>query len=63
MKKWDCVPCGYVHKGDSPPEECPVCMAPRNMFEEQSTEDACATEQVPDAAPPARGCGCGGSCR
>lgn len=26
--------CGYVHSGDQPPEQCPVCKAPKNMFTE-----------------------------
>lgn len=23
--KWECIPCGYIHEGDTPPEECPIC--------------------------------------
>ena len=23
--EWKCVNCGYVHKGTTPPTECPVC--------------------------------------
>jgi len=34
MKKWRCILCGYVHEGDQPPYQCPVCGAPRKMFEE-----------------------------
>ena len=25
MKKWKCNVCGYIHEGDTPPEECPLC--------------------------------------
>ena len=25
MSKWVCKVCGYVHEGDIPPEECPIC--------------------------------------
>ena len=25
MKVWRCTVCGYLHKGDEPPEECPQC--------------------------------------
>ena len=25
MKTWRCSVCGYIHKGDKPPEECPQC--------------------------------------
>lgn len=33
MKKWRCTVCGYVHEGESPPEKCPRCGAPREKFE------------------------------
>ncbi len=33
MKKWRCKRCGYIHTGDAPPETCPVCGAPKEMFE------------------------------
>lgn len=42
-KAWRCVVCGYIHHGDAPPDECPVCGAPRSEFEPH-------TEQPP--APP-----------
>ncbi len=32
MKKWICTVCGYVHEGDEPPDECPVCKAPKTQF-------------------------------
>jgi hypothetical protein len=32
MKKWKCTVCGYVHTGDQPPEQCPVCGAPKSRF-------------------------------
>ena len=35
MKKWVCTVCGYVHEGDTPPEQCPVCKAPADKFVEQ----------------------------
>lgn len=31
--KWKCRVCGYVHEGPEPPDECPVCGAPRDMFD------------------------------
>lgn len=31
--KWKCRICGYVHEGPEPPDECPVCGAPRDMFD------------------------------
>jgi len=34
MKKWECSVCGYVHEGETPPEECPVCGAESSAFVE-----------------------------
>ncbi len=34
MKKWRCVICNYIHSGEKPPYQCPVCGAPAKMFEE-----------------------------
>ena len=34
MKKWECTVCGYIHEGDEPPDECPVCAADKSMFVE-----------------------------
>jgi NADPH-dependent 2,4-dienoyl-CoA reductase/sulfur reductase-like enzyme len=33
VNKWKCQLCGYIHEGSEPPEECPVCGAPKDMFE------------------------------
>jgi len=38
MKKWVCQVCGYVHVGDTPPNECPICKAPASKFAEQPAE-------------------------
>lgn len=32
MTIWRCSVCGYEHHGPQPPEECPVCHAPRSAF-------------------------------
>jgi NAD(P)H-nitrite reductase large subunit/rubredoxin len=32
-KHWKCRVCGYVHEGAEPPDECPVCGAPKDMFD------------------------------
>ena len=37
MKKFICSVCGYVYEGDTPPEFCPQCKAPREKFQEQSS--------------------------
>lgn len=31
--KWRCRVCGYVHEGLEPPDECPACGAPKEMFD------------------------------
>lgn len=33
-RKFRCKVCGYVHEGDSAPEQCPVCHQPSSAFEE-----------------------------
>ncbi len=38
MKKWQCTVCGYIHEGDEPPDECPVCGADRSKFIEIVSE-------------------------
>ena len=44
MKKWKCTVCGYIHEGDEPPDECPVCGADRNKFIEMYDEEPTQTE-------------------
>ena len=46
MKKYVCKVCGYVHEGDSAPEQCPVCRVGADKFEEQAEELAWACEHV-----------------
>jgi rubrerythrin len=31
--EWKCSNCGYVHKGKTPPKECPACAHPIGYFE------------------------------
>lgn len=43
MKKWKCSVCNYIHEGDEPPTECPVCGADKDKFievREGSTQPA-----------------------
>lgn len=35
MKKFVCSICGYVHEGNSAPDKCPQCGAPKAKFTEQ----------------------------
>ena len=46
MAKWLCSICGYVHEGDSAPEQCPVCKAPAEKFIKQEGEMSWAAEHV-----------------
>lgn len=49
MNAWRCIVCGYVHRGDEPPETCPVCGAPASDFEpyaEQPAPEAAATAKA-----------------
>ncbi len=36
MATYKCKVCGYVYKGETPPEECPVCKEPASSFEKIS---------------------------
>jgi len=47
MKKWKCTVCGYIYEGDAPPEKCPLCKAPAEMFEEVAEEQEAAVEKKP----------------
>ena len=31
-KRWVCEICGYVHVGEAPPDECPVCGVGKDEF-------------------------------
>ncbi len=44
--KWVCKVCGYVHEGDTPPENCPICKAPSSKFEKLAEERTWAAEHV-----------------
>ena len=44
--KWVCSVCGYVHEGDEPPVQCPVCKVPAEKFTRQSADRAWAAEHI-----------------
>ncbi|MBE5897673.1 MAG: NADH peroxidase [Lachnospiraceae bacterium] len=44
MAKWVCSVCGYVHEGDEPPKECPVCHVGADKFKKQEGEMKLAAE-------------------
>ncbi len=37
MKKFVCGVCGYVHEGDSAPDNCPICGAAKEKFSEMAS--------------------------
>lgn len=46
MAKYVCPVCGYVHEGDQPPAECPVCHVSGDQFRKVEGELALAAEHV-----------------
>ena len=44
MAKWVCPVCGYVHEGNEPPSECPVCHVPGSQFNKVEGELTLASE-------------------
>ena len=46
MAKWVCSVCGYVHEGDTAPEQCPQCKVPAEKFNKQEGEMTWAAEHV-----------------
>ncbi len=46
MAKFVCSVCGYVHEGDSAPEQCPVCKVGADKFTKQDDEMSWAAEHV-----------------
>ena len=46
MKKYVCLVCGYVHEGDAPPAECPICHVPATKFKVMEEEKNWAAEHV-----------------
>jgi len=46
MKKYICKVCGYIHEGDAPPDECPICKVGPEKFEELKDDLAWADEHV-----------------
>lgn len=58
MKRWECTVCGYIHEGEEPPDECPVCSADKSMFVEvieKATPDETSTGQTAESQPESAG--------
>ena len=45
-KRWVCSVCGYVYEGESAPDICPICKAPKEKFIEQGADRTWAAEHV-----------------
>jgi rubredoxin/uncharacterized membrane protein len=45
MKVWQCSVCKYIHRGDSPPEKCPICGVDASKFIE--IDEASIPEKTP----------------
>ena len=43
MKKFVCSVCGYVYEGSEAPDQCPICKAPKEKFNELKGEASFAT--------------------
>ncbi len=50
-QSWLCSVCGYVHRGPAPPDECPVCGAPKAYFEPQDEPQNQPGEKEATATP------------
>ncbi|MCF6247299.1 MAG: rubredoxin [Desulfobacula sp.] len=48
MRVWQCTVCKYIHKGDKPPQKCPVCGVDASKFVE--IDEA----SIPEKRPPKR---------
>lgn len=57
MKRWRCSVCGYIHAGEAPPDQCPVCGADGSRFVPVEDEDdplaAAASTAHESTVPPA----------
>ena len=47
---WKCEVCGYIHKGDAPPEVCPVCGVGADQFTLFEPAKTAAKTEPPTAA-------------
>ncbi len=49
MKAWQCTVCKYIHKGEAPPEKCPICGVDASKFIE--IDEASIPEKKPRRKP------------
>ncbi|MEE4243393.1 MAG: DUF2231 domain-containing protein [Desulfopila sp.] len=53
-RQWKCTVCNYIHKGDEPPDICPVCGADKSFFIEVGGEEPAKTSQAKVKEAPAQ---------
>ena len=46
MRHWQCLVCGFISAGEEPPENCPLCAAPRSKFREVEAPAAAAGDRA-----------------
>jgi len=46
--QWVCDICGYVHDEEEPPDNCPVCGAPKSKFSEWTEDDDLNDDELLD---------------
>lgn len=49
MRQWKCSVCGYIHTGDAPPDQCPVCYNSKDKFSETKGEEGMSLTAYVDA--------------
>ncbi len=52
MKVWQCTVCKYIHRGEEPPEKCPVCGVDKSKFIEIDESKIPERPRRKDAAKP-----------
>ncbi|MCD4741090.1 MAG: rubredoxin, partial [Desulfobacteraceae bacterium] len=50
MKVWQCSVCKYIHRGEKPPEKCPICNVSARKFKE--IDEASIPEKKPKREKP-----------
>lgn len=48
MKRWECSVCGYIHEGEEPPAQCPICKADKDKFVELKPSEEIGSPPEPD---------------
>ncbi|MDP4125931.1 MAG: flavin reductase [Bacillota bacterium] len=51
-KSWRCTVCGYIHTGENPPEECPICGVDSSFFELVTENEANKPKEVKPVTKP-----------